>query len=470
MQLEDKKKIYFLAICGTAMASLAAMFKKKGYEVYGVDEGVYPPMSTFLEEQNIPVFEGFDIAHLDPKPDLVVIGNVISRGNVELEEILNQHIPYISLPNALGEFFIRGKRSIVVTGTHGKTTTTSILSWIFDYAGRKPGFMIGGIPNNFGRGFQVGEGDDFIIEGDEYDSAFFDKAAKFLRYMPDIGVINGIEFDHADIYNSIDEIELAFRRFVNLIPQNGLLLVGRENDLAMEISQVAFCPIQTFGINEQADWTAKNIRVNVDGTHFNLFNKNNKLGQVNLPLYGNHNIRNCLASIAVATFSEIPFEKIAEAITKFKGVKRRLDLKGEVNGVEVYDDFGHHPTAIKETLEAFRIKSPERKIWALFEPRTATTRRDIFQVELVGAFENADGVLIAPVNRPDKAPEGHVFSPEKLAETLTKQGKTADNFENINQIVNFLVANVNRNDLIVTFSNGHFGGIHSKILDRLMNS
>ena len=452
------------------MASLAAMFKKRGYEVYGVDEGVYPPMSTFLEEQEIPVFEGFDVVHLNPKPDLVVIGNVISRGNVELEEILNQHIPYISLPNALGEFFIRGNRSIVVTGTHGKTTTTSLLSWIFDYAGKDPGFMIGGIPNNFGRGFQVGEGEDFIIEGDEYDSAFFDKAAKFLRYMPDVGIINSIEFDHADIYNSIDEIELAFRRFVNLIPQNGLLLVGQENDLAMKISKAAFCPVQTFGINENADWTAKNITVDANGTHFDLFNNNIKLGQVDLPLYGKHNIRNCLASIAVASFAEIPFERIAEAITKFKGVKRRLDLKGEVNGIQVYDDFGHHPTAIKETLEAFRIKSPERRIWALFEPRTATTRRDIFQDELVGAFENADGVLIAPVNRPDKAPEGHVFSPEKLADALEAQNKTAKYFDNIDQIVNFLVANVTLNDLIITFSNGHFGGIHSKILDRLMNT
>lgn len=452
------------------MASLAAMFKKKGYEVYGSDESVYPPMSTFLEDQGIPIFDGFDPAHLSPKPDIVVIGNVISRGNVELEEILNQHIPYISLPNALAEFFIRGKRSIVVTGTHGKTTTTSILSWIVDYAGRGPGFMIGGIPNNFGRGFQVGTGKDFIVEGDEYDSAYFDKVAKFLRYMPDIGIINGIEFDHADIYNSIEEIELAFQRFVNLIPQNGLLVVSHENKRAMDTSRKAFCPVQTFGINKGADWLAQNISVDKSGTQFDVFFNDKLWGEISVPLYGNHNIRNTCAAIAVAHFLGIKVETIQTALSLFKGVKRRLELKGEYNGIKVYDDFGHHPTAIKETLDAFRVKYPKRKIWALYEPRTATTRRDIFQEELKPAFTNADVVLIAPVNRPDKAPKGHVFSPEKLTENLREKGKTAEYFNNIEDIVNFLVGNVNFNDLIITFSNGHFGGIHDKILNRLIHN
>jgi UDP-N-acetylmuramate: L-alanyl-gamma-D-glutamyl-meso-diaminopimelate ligase len=467
---EKMKKIYFLAICGTAMASLAAMFKKKGYEVYGSDEGVYPPMSTFLEEHNIPVYDGFDPSHLSPKPDVVVVGNVISRGNVELEELLDLHIPYISLPNALAEFFIKGKRSIVVTGTHGKTTTSSILSWIFDYAEKGPSFMIGGIPNNFGRGFQVGNGKDFIIEGDEYDSAYFDKAAKFLRYMPDVGIINSIEFDHADIYNSIEEIELAFQRFVNLIPRSGLLFVGHENARAKKVSQKAFCPVQTFGLNADADWVAQNISVGPTDTQFDVLFANSFLGRITVPLLGNHNIRNSLVSIAVSHQLGIKFETIQKALTLFKGVKRRLELKGEQDGIEVYDDFGHHPTAIKETLDAFRLKYPDRKIWALFEPRTATTRRDIFQAELPLAFENANAVLIAPVNRPDKAPKGHTFSPPELAKNLKEKGKIAVNFSSIEEIVNFLVGNVNSNDLIITFSNGFFGGIHEKILNRLIHN
>lgn len=467
---KDIKRIYFLAICGTAMASLAAMFKKLGYEVYGSDDGVYPPMSTFLQEQGIPVFDGFDPAHLEPRPDLVIVGNVISRGNVELEEILNRHIPYTSLPNALAEFCIRGKRSIVVTGTHGKTTTTSLLAWIFDYAGRKPGFMIGGIPNNFGRGFQVGEGEDFVIEGDEYDSAYFDKVAKFLRYMPDIGIINSIEFDHADIYNSIEEIELAFRRFVNLIPGNGLLVVGAENERAMNISKAAFCPVETFGLSGGADWMADKIRIDAAGTHFDVLHKGHKAITVTLPMYGNHNVRNALAAIAVARFAGIEFSTIAEALAQFKGVKRRLELKGRVNDIEIYDDFGHHPTAIQETLEAVRAKNPDRRIWALFEPRTATTRRDVFQDQLPASFAAADWILVAPVNRPDKAPVGHVFSPAKLVDDLAKAGKSAAKFDDIDSMANFLLGKVDSNDLIITFSNGFFGGIHDKILNGLTNN
>jgi len=465
--LNEAKRIYFLAICGTAMASLAAMLKTKGYEVFGSDDGVYPPMSTFLAEQDIPVFDGFDPAHLQPTPDLVVVGNVISRGNVEIEEILAQHIPYVSLPDALREFIVRGRRSIVVTGTHGKTTTAALLAWIFDHAGRDPSFLIGGIPNNFGRGFQIGSGQDVILEGDEYDSAFFDKVAKFLRYMPDIGIINHIEFDHADIYSNLDEIKLAFRRFVNLIPKNGLLVACHDFAVVQEVSAKAFCPVESFGLASGAHWRAIDIAMTPEETQFKVLKKAVSLGSVNLPIPGQHNIRNALAAIAVAQHVGIDFDKIKTALEGFTGVKRRLELKGTANGVSVYDDFGHHPTAVRETLAAFRAQHPNQRIWALFEPRTATTRRNIFQQEFAQAFADADAILVAPVNRPDKAPAGQVFSPEKLTTDLRQQEKIAEYFDSVDAIVDYLLRNVCKDDLVITFSNGPFGDIHRKLIEAL---
>jgi len=465
--LNEAKRIYFLAICGTAMASLAAMLKTKGYEVFGSDDGVYPPMSTFLAEQDIPVFDGFDPAHLQPTPDLVVVGNVISRGNVEIEEILAQHIPYVSLPDALREFIVRGRRSIVVTGTHGKTTTAALLAWIFDHAGRDPSFLIGGIPNNFARGFQIGSGQDVILEGDEYDSAFFDKVAKFLRYMPDIGIINHIEFDHADIYSNLDEIKLAFRRFVNLIPKNGLLVACHDFAVVQEVSAKAFCPVESFGLASGAHWRAIDIAMTPEETQFKVLKKAVSLGSVNLPIPGQHNIRNALAAIAVAHHVCIGFDKITTALEGFTGVKRRLELKGSANGVSVYDDFGHHPTAVRETLAAFRAQHPNQRIWALFEPRTATTRRNIFQQEFAQAFVDADAILVAPVNRPDKAPAGQVFSPEKLTTDLRQQGKIAEHLDSVDAIVDYLLRNVCKDDLVITFSNGPFGDIHRKLIEAL---
>jgi UDP-N-acetylmuramate: L-alanyl-gamma-D-glutamyl-meso-diaminopimelate ligase len=463
----DSKKIYLLAICGTAMASLAAMLKQKGYEVYGADSGIYPPMSDFLRENNIPVFSGFDPAHLQPSPDLVIVGNAISRGNIEIEQILDRHIPYMSLPEALREFCIRGHRSIVITGTHGKTTTTSLVAWTFSHAGREPGFLIGGIPNNFGRGFQVGAGEDFIIEGDEYDSAYFDKVAKFLRYLPDVGVINHIEFDHADIYDSLDEIKLAFRRFVNLIPRNGLLVSCWDYDVVREISGRAFCPIQSFGFSTDAFWRAGEVQTTDRGQRFTVFQGGKPLGEVTTPLPGEHNVRNILATIAVATHAGIPFPQQQRALASFAGIKKRLEFKGSTGEVQVFDDFGHHPTAILETLKAFRSQHPDARIWALFEPRTATTRRSIFQREMADAFAPADGVLVSPVDRPDKAPAGQVFSSEQLAADLRGRGKLAQALPSIDAMVDYLIAAARPGDLIITFSNGPFGGIHQKLLDGL---
>jgi UDP-N-acetylmuramate: L-alanyl-gamma-D-glutamyl-meso-diaminopimelate ligase len=470
LDLKSVKRIYFLAVCGTAMASLAAMLRKKGYSVYGCDENVYPPMSTFLKENDIPVFLGYDISHLNPAPDLVIVGNVISRGNKEIEEILARHIPYLSLPEAIREFFIRDHHSIVVTGTHGKTTTTSLLAWLFECGGKEPSFLIGGIPNNFNRGFQVGKGRDFIIEGDEYDSAFFDKAAKFLRYMPDIGIINIIEYDHADIYSSLEEINTAFERFIRLIPNNGLLLLGYDNETARAMSTKAFCMVQSFGLSPGADWTATNIRVNPDGTIFDVNRNSAMMGRCFVPLYGEHNVRNSLAAIAVATQTDIDFAIIKQALAEFKGVKKRLELKSIVNDIAIYDDFGHHPTAIRETLAAFRAQNKSHQIWALFEPRTATTRRNIFQKEFSLAFDNADVILIAPVDRPDKVPAAQLFSVEQLASDLVKKEKTAFAFSSVDSMVEFLSKQLQKDDVVITFSNGPFGGIHEKLATALKNN
>lgn len=467
MNGQAPKRIYFLAICGTAMASLAAMLKQKGYQVYGSDSGIYPPMSDFLAAEKIPVFDGFNISNLDPAPDLVVVGNVISRGNVEIEEILDRHIPYLSLPDALREFCIRGHRSIVVTGTHGKTTTTTLIAWLFESARRSPSFLLGGIPNNFGRGYQIGTGSDIILEGDEYDSAYFDKAAKFLRYLPDIGIINHVEFDHADIYNSLDEIKLAFRRFVNLIPRSGLLVACADHDTVLEVSQKAFCPIHTFGFSEKAMWRPHQLRITDNGVRFVVVKDGDVLGEVDVPVSGDHNVRNVLAAVAVAHHAGIPFAEIQQGLATYKGIKRRMELKGTAAGVEIYDDFGHHPTAVQETLAGFRRRHPQKRIWALFEPRCATTRRSIFQQELVTAFAEADGVLLAPVDRPDKAPPGQVLSTEKLAQDLRALGKDAQALPSVESILNYLLSRLKSGDAVITFSNGPFGYIHDKLLTAL---
>jgi UDP-N-acetylmuramate: L-alanyl-gamma-D-glutamyl-meso-diaminopimelate ligase len=468
MMISNKsQRIYFLAICGTAMASLAAMLKHKGHSVYGSDSGIYPPMSDFLEEQEIKVFSGFDPAHLEPAPDLVVVGNAISRGNVEIEEILDRRIPYISLPDALREFCIRGCRSIVVTGTHGKTTTTALIAWLFESAGRDPSFLIGGIPNNFGRGFQAGQGKEIILEGDEYDSAYFDKAAKFLRYMPDIGVINNIEFDHADIYGSLDEIITAFRRFVNLIPRSGLVVSCADYETVRAVSARAFCPVETFGFSTQALWQPRELTITEKGVRFTVLRGGELLGDVEVALSGEHNVRNVLAAIAVASRAGIGFAAIQRGLSAFSGIKRRLEFKGTAAGVSIYDDFGHHPTAILETLQGFRLRQPKARIWALFEPRSATTRRSVFQKEMVEAFAKADAALIAPVDRPDKAPAGQVFSTEALAADLRSLGRDAVAVSSLDEMLAYLLAHLKPGDVVITFSNGPFGGIHEKLLTAL---
>jgi len=461
--------IHFIGICGTAMATLAALLKRKGHDVQGSDQNVYPPMSTFLESERIRALSGYSADHITSTIDLVVVGNAISRGNIELETVLDRKMRYCSLPEAVREHFLWNARSIVIAGTHGKTTTTSLAGWLLVHAGLDPSILVGGIARNLGEGgssYRLGKGREFVIEGDEYDSAFFDKTAKFLKYLPDIAVINNVEFDHADIYADLDAVRLAFRRLVNLVPRSGLLLLGADSPDAAAFKSVAVSPVETFGLAESADWRATDLTVSAEGQSFDVWHAGTLFSKMQIPLFGVHNVRNALAAIAVAHAVSIPAAQIAEGLRRFEGVKRRLEVYGEAGGVTVYDDFAHHPTAIAETLAGLRAANPKRRIWAVFEPRSASSSRRVFQQDFARAFGPADEVIIAPVFRTNLA-EGERLSAEQLVSDLKNVGQRARAAASIDEIVTTLVRERKEGDLIVFMSNGGFGGIHQKTLQAL---
>ena len=461
--------IYFIGICGTAMAALAGMLRGRGYRVAGSDAGVYPPMSTFLKEQEIPAYDGYDGAHLDPPPDLVVVGNAISRGNAEAEAVLERRLRYASLPEVLKAFFIRGKTSVVVAGTHGKTTTSSMIAWALASAGRDPGFMIGGIPENFGQGYRAGAGPHFVSEGDEYDTAFFDKGPKFLHYLPDVVVVNAVEFDHADIYRDLGEIQVAFARLVNLIPRNGLLVLCADEPGAMGLGSRAFCPVQTFGLTPAATWTARDLRFGTEETGFTALREGGKFGLFSVPLRGEHNVRNALATLTVCAHLGLTASEVREGLSTFRGVRRRLTVRGIAGEVTVFDDFAKHPTEIRETLRGLRLSFPDRRIWAVFEPATATARRAAFQGDYPPAFDPADRVVIAPVFRPDKAPEGERLRMDQLVQDIAARGRPVARPLSIDAIVDLVAGEAQKGDLVICMSNGGFGGIHEKLLTALKN-
>ncbi|HZR24896.1 MAG TPA: UDP-N-acetylmuramate:L-alanyl-gamma-D-glutamyl-meso-diaminopimelate ligase [Vicinamibacterales bacterium] len=462
-------KIHFIGVCGTAMATLAAMLKRKGYDVRGSDQDVYPPMSDFLAAESIPVMTGYHADHITADLDIVVVGNAISRGNAELEEVLDRKIRYCSLPEAIREYFLWGARSIVIAGTHGKTTTTALTGWLLTHGDLDPTILIGGIARNLGDGgssYRIGEGRDFVIEGDEYDSAFFDKTAKFLKYLPDIAVINNVEFDHADIYADFDAVKLAFRRLVNLVPRKGLLLVGADSPAARDLAQHAVSPVQTFGTCEGVDWHADSI-VAVDGrTRFDVHLRGAPFGAFEMMLVGAHNVRNALVAIAIAHHLGISVERIADGLRRFAGVKRRLEVVGEADGVTVFDDFAHHPTAVAETLAGVRASHPDARIWAVFEPRSASSCRRVFQDDFARAFAMADEVVLAPVFR-SKLPESERLSVPQLVCDLNARGASAREAASTDDIIATIVREHRRGDLVVIMSNGGFGGIHRKLLQAL---
>ena len=460
------KRVHLVGIGGAAMSALAAMIKQCGIQVTGSDRGVYPPMSDFLAEKEIPVFEGYRPENLDGEIDRVVIGNALSRGNPEVEAILDRGLHYLSLPEAVRRWFIRGKRSFVVTGTHGKTTTASLLSWLLDSGGRDPSFMIGGIPKNYSSGYRLGDGDDFVMEGDEYDTAFFDKRAKFLHYLPRIATLGAVEFDHADIYADVDQIMHSFRLFLRVIPQTGRLVINRADPLVRRIAAEAPCPVVTCGLEDpEAEWSVEDIDPKDGTTGFTLARNGKAVGHGSWSMPGRHNLINGVLALAAANEAGVPPESALEAMETFQGVKRRLERIGHTNGVLIYDDFAHHPTAIRASLDALREAHPENRIWAVLEPRSNTMRRSVFQDVLADAFASADRVIVGPIHRPDMLPKGERLDPERLVRDLTRLGKNARHIGEFSEIVETIRSEASPGDVIGILSNGGFGGIHKQLVE-----
>jgi UDP-N-acetylmuramate: L-alanyl-gamma-D-glutamyl-meso-diaminopimelate ligase len=463
---------HLIGICGTAMASLAGMLQARGHHVTGSDENVYPPMSTMLASLGINVMQGYEAAHLNPAPDCVIIGNAIPRGNPEVEETLNRKLLYRSQAEMVKEEFIRGRRSLVVAGTHGKTTTTSIAAWVMDQGGLNPIFLVGGVVQNFDSSFRVTTGDYFIIEGDEYDTAYFDKGPKFMHYLPETAIVLNIEFDHADIYADLPAVKTAFRRLMNLVPGNGRLIVGWDSphvrEVVAEMGQKLYTQLETFGTCEDARWQARDIDYSGELARFRVFRDGHEWSEFRTTLIGDFNIRNCLAVIIAADAWGVERRAIAEALATFKSVRRRMQVRGEERGVTVIDDFAHHPTAVRETLQALRTKYKERRLVAVFEPRSWSSRLAVFQEDYTRAFTAADYVVIASVFDSQKATEkGRVLDTNQLIAGIAAQGKPAFQIEGADGIVRHITPELRAGDVVAIMSNGGFGGIHEKLLAAL---
>tara|TARA_B100001758_G_scaffold51336_1_gene41851 strand:- start:3155 stop:4492 length:1338 start_codon:yes stop_codon:yes gene_type:complete len=445
------------------MASVAAALKERGYTVSGSDQGIYPPMSTFLEERGIEA-RPFDESNLAHKPDLVVIGNAISRGNLEAEITLEQKLRYCSLPELLKHHFLCGKRPLVVSGTHGKTTTASLLAWILEHNGLNPSFLIGGIPNNLGQGARFTESDWFILEGDEYDTAFFDKRSKFIHYLPEAVVINNLEFDHADIFSSLNEIQTSFQRLINIIPRNGLLLANGDEANIHPLLNIDHCPVRRFGLSNQCEEQADKLLYDEKGSSFRIGKS-----EFRIPMIGELNVRNALSALLMARYTGLNDAQIQAGFDTFKGIRRRMEIRGEIKGVTVIDDFAHHPTAIRETLKALGRRFPDGRIWAIFEPRSNTTRRNHFQTELAEALSLAKQVLVAEIARLDQVPPEERLNPEQLMEDIRSKGTDAYYLPTANDIVSHIIPLTQPGDILCVLSNGGFENIHQKLLDELNN-
>lgn len=462
------ERIHILGIGGAAMAPLAGMLKERGFQVTGSDAGVYPPASTLLRSLGITWKEGFSEENLKPPPDLVVIGNVIARGNPELEYVLDQKIPYRSFPEILKEFFLPGHTSIVVTGTHGKTTTTAMLAWIYSVAGRRPNFLVGGVVADFGdRSFGLGGGEDFILEGDEYETAFFDRGPKFLHYRPDELIITSLEFDHADIFADLAAIELQFRRLVNLVPRHGRIVAWGESPAVRGVVAKAFCPVETYGLEKGCDWFAGDLESAGGETHFRVAYRGGEVGRFRLRLAGRHNVLDALAAIAVAYGRGVECQAIGKALASFRGVRRRLEVCGEVDGIKVVDDFAHHPTAIRETIAAARLRWPGWRLWAVFEPRSNTMRRKIFEGALIEALSTADAAVLGPVHRAHLLADAERLSPTAVAEAIAARGKHAAALGSAADIAEYLAGKWKEGDLVLVMSNGSFDGLCSLLVEQL---
>jgi UDP-N-acetylmuramate: L-alanyl-gamma-D-glutamyl-meso-diaminopimelate ligase len=460
-------KIHLSAIAGTAMASLAGLLRERGHTVTGSDQDIYPPMSTQLEALGIPVRSPYAEANVPEDADLVVIGNALSRGNPEVEVVLDRKQRMTSLPALLADELIRGHVSLVVAGTHGKTTTTSLLAFLLERAELDPSFLIGGVPTDFERSYRLGKGRHFVIEGDEYDCAFFDKRPKFVHYLPDLAIINNLEYDHADIYPDLDSIKTAFFRLLQLVPRRGLVIAGVESENVRDLLPRALCPVETFGLGVDADWRADDVRAGAEGWTFRLTRRGKDEGEFSVQLGGDHNVRNAVAALAAAAWVGVSPDQARAPLAAFRGVKRRLEIKGRVNGVTVYDDFAHHPTAVAQTLKALRTLSAGGRLIAVFEPRSYTSRTRIFQADFARAFAGADQVILAAAHLPGKVPEGQRLSEAELVNSIGEAGGNARFVPTVDAIVAELARDARPGDRIVILSNGGFGGIHDKLLAAL---
>lgn len=450
------------------MAPVAGMLKERGYRVSGSDAGVYPPASTLLDSLDIHWFDGFRAENLDPHPDLCVIGNVIARGNPELEFILDNKLRYCSMPQLLEDFFIRDHTCLVVAGTHGKTTTTAMLAWIFHTAARRPDFLVGGVCPNFGdRSYDLGGGEEFIIEGDEYETAFFDRGPKFLHYHPDELILTSLEYDHADIYQDFASVARQFRLLVNLVPRRGRVLIWGESSSLREVSAKAFCPVETFGFARDCDWTAGDILWHDNATEFRVAFRGGEVARIRIPVAGRHNVLDALAAVALAHGRGVEREAIEQALATFQSVRRRMEVKGEENGVLVVEDFAHHPTAIRLTLEAARTRWPGRKLWVAIEPRSNTMRRKIFENVLPESLSIADSVAIGPVNRASLLADEDRFSPNVVAGSVRKLGREAAAFPSADAIAAHISFRARPGDIVLVMSNGSFDGLCAKLLAAL---
>lgn len=460
--------VHFMGICGTAMASLAGLLHARGFKVTGSDQNVYPPMSTQLEKLGIPIMEGYKKENLQPKPDLVVVGNVITRNHEEAQALLASDIPYTSLPKAMGEVVISDRHSIVVSGTHGKTTTTSLMAWLAESCGLNPGFLIGGIPKNFDRSYQLPEGDWFVIEGDEYDTAFFDKVPKFIHYRPRTAILTSVEFDHADIYADLAAVKAAFTQLMTLLPTQGLLVTNAEDENIASILAATRARVVTFGL-QKGDYQARAIRSTPQGMEFDVEVRGAKRAHLATSLIGEYNIKNVLAAFAAASELGWPVATVVRAISSFKGVKRRQEIIGRPNGITIIEDFAHHPTAVKGTIEAVQARHPDAHVFSVFEARSATSRRNVFQQDYADALSVAQTILLPPAFNQANIPQEQRFSNEALVEALHRKKVDVEQCESVEHIVSRLATRAKTGDVILIMSNGGFGGIYDKLLSALAN-
>ena len=463
-------KIHISGVCGTATASLAGLLKAKGHQVTGSDQDVYPPMSDELARMGVPVSSPYAETNIPADAELVVIGNALSRGNPEVEAVLDAKRRYTSQAALLAEEFLRDRTSIVVAGTHGKTTTTAMLTHVLKHAGFDPSFLIGGVSLDLGASYGLGQGPHFVVEGDEYDTAFFDKRPKFAHYLPDVAIIGNLEFDHADIYADLPAVQLAFTRLMSVIPRRGLLIAGIESPGLVGIMGQARSRVATFALGDAAgsSWRARDVALSAAGAAFDVFHDGERLGRIAMSASGNHNVRNALAATIAATEAGVPFERIIAAFSAFSGVKRRLEVRGDGRGVRVYDDFAHHPTAVRETIAALRSKIPAgARLVTIFEPRSYTSRTKIFEMDFARAFATADEVVISAAHLPGKVPEAQRISEETLVASINREGGRARFIRTVDEIVTDLKEKLRSGDHVLVLSNGGFGGIHDKLLNVL---